>query len=702
MALIGSLRDRMGTWVVIFVFVAIAAFILGDIFSGNSNILNMGRNKVGEIAGNDISIEEFQAVIREREASFFLSNGYEPTERDMVGIRQQAWDLLIARNAIVPQYEKVGIAVSDKELEDMVYGKNIAPGIRQSFMNQETGEFDRAQLGNYIKQISTMPVGSEARVRWDIFQRDLKPARERIKYENLLLKTTFVTAAEAEREYHLQTDVAEVKYLYVPYYAVSDSTVNVTDQALQKYYNENKERFKTDEVRSLKYVTFPVVPSAEDSAAVQEQLAEVVAQFKNSDNDSIYAATQTAGDNPYGKYNKGNLPVYLSESDLTEGNIIGPVLDGNTYRVIKVSRVFNDTSYSAHARHILIRWTDTTDEAKKEAKEKAREILKDIKGGADFAAKAREFGTDGTASRGGDLGWFSSGQMVKPFETAVFNATKTGVLNDVVETDYGYHIIEVADTKTNQAYNLAIVEQEIVPSDQTINESYRKAELFAADLSNEADFVARAKEQGLTVLDAKNVTSGDTRIGTVDGARQIVQWLYRDAEKGKVSDIFDLQELQVVAVMTEKIEEGYKPLEIVKTEITPAVTKELKGDYIIGKLKSLNGSLEEIANAFGPDANVYSSSDLKLSSNSMPTVGFDPKAVGVAFSLESGKRSAPLAGENGVVIIESQNKTVAPALNDYTAYKEQMNQNAFNTNSMGIAEAIREEANIEDYRFKFY
>src|SRR5690606_19997342 len=110
-----------------------------------------------------------------------------------------------------------------------------------------------------------------------------------------LLKTTFVTAAEAEREYHLQTDVAEVKYLYVPYYAVSDSTVNVTDQALQKYYNENKERFKTDEVRSLKYVTFPVVPSAEDSAAVQEQLAEVVAQFKNSDNDSIYAATQTAG-----------------------------------------------------------------------------------------------------------------------------------------------------------------------------------------------------------------------------------------------------------------------------------------------------------------------------------------------------------------------------------------------------------------------
>src|SRR5690606_3402619 len=127
--------------------------------------------------------------------------------------------------------------------------------------------------------------------------------------------------------------------------------------------------------------------------------------------------------------------------------------------------------------------SDDTEAAKKEAREQARTILKDIRGGADFAAKAREFGTDGTASRGGDLGWFTTGQMVPPFEKAIFGATKAGLLADVVETDYGFHIVEVTEPKTNKAYQLAIVEQQILPSDASLNDAYRKAELFASGLS---------------------------------------------------------------------------------------------------------------------------------------------------------------------------------------------------------------------------
>ena len=118
----------------------------------------------------------------------------------MTTLRQQAWDLLVARYAIVPEYEEVGIKVTDTEVVDMISGSNIDPNIRQAFVNQETGEFDRAMLGNYINQLKTMPQGSEGRIRWDLFQRDLKPARERIKYENLLLKTAYITKAQAERE----------------------------------------------------------------------------------------------------------------------------------------------------------------------------------------------------------------------------------------------------------------------------------------------------------------------------------------------------------------------------------------------------------------------------------------------------------------------------------------------------------------------
>ena len=702
MALLGTLRDRMGTWVVVFVFVAIAAFILGDLFSGNSNILSWGRRSVGEIGGKEITIDEYQAVINERVANYYASNGTEPSEREMPGIRQQAWDLLIARYAIDPQIEETGVVVTDQEIADMISGKNIFESIRQSFVNQQTGEFDRAALGNYLNQLKSMPAGSEPLVRWQLFQRDLKPARERIKYENLLLKTNYITTAEAEREYHLQSDVAEVRYLYIPYYAISDSTTVPTDEQLKEYYNRNKEKFKTTGTRDLKYVTIPVIPSEQDSAEVKEQINAAVNELKTSADDSLYAANNTDGQNPFGRYHPGNIPEFIQQAQLVEGTVVGPVLDGDTYKVAKISKVYSDTIFAARAKHILIRAADETPAAKEAAKTKARDILKEIRGGADFAAKAQEHGTDGTASRGGDLGWFTSGQMVKPFEDAIFKATKSGLLSDVVETDFGYHIVEVTEPKTNKAYNIAIVERQITPSDATLNEAFRKAEGFASGLSGLDEFEARAKEEKLTVMEAKNINPGDRRVGSIGESRQTVQWLYRDASVGEVSQVFDLEDQYVVAIMTGEVKAGYRPYESVTNEITPEVRKELKANVIIEKLKNQKGTLEEAAKAFGSDANIYSSSDLRLSSNSMPTVGFDPKAVGAAFALDGGKRSQPIQGENGVLIVESINKTVAPELNEYTTYKQQLEQGNYNLSSFSIAEAIKENSEIEDQRFKFY
>jgi peptidyl-prolyl cis-trans isomerase D len=702
MALIGTLRNKMGTWVVVFVFVAIAAFILGDIFSGNSSILNWGRNSVGEIAGREISYEEFQAAIQERETSYFLQLGREPGEREMPAVRQQAWDLLISRHAIQPEFAKVGIVVTDDEVWDMIQGKNIDESVKQAFTNQETGQFERDRIVTYLNQLKTMPAGSEMRVRWELFQRDLKPGRERIKYENLLLKSDYITKAEAEREYHAQTDVAEVKYLYVPYYAVSDSAVSVTEDALKSYYNKNIERYKTEASRDIKYVSIPVEPSHEDSVDIREDLNRFVTELKTAQDDSVYAMANSEGQNPYAKYTLANLPPFIDQDSLVEGKVMGPILDGETYKVIKVSDIVKDTVYAARARHILIKWEDPGDAGKRAAKAKAQDILRDIRGGDDFAAKAREFGTDGTASRGGDLGWFTSGQMVKPFEDAVFGATRPGLLNQVVETDYGYHIIDVTNVKNNTAYKIAIVERSITPSDATLNEAFRRAEAFASDVSDLDDFQSAAKEHGLTVLDAKNILAGDRRIGTMGEARPVVQWLFRDASKGKVSQVFDLQDQNVVAIMTNEIDEGYKPLAAVKDEITPAVKNELKGKVISDKLNGLKGTLDEIKGSYGADANVYSSSDLRLSSNSLPSVGFDPKAVGLAFSLENGKRSKPSSSENGVVLIEMLNKTIAPAITDYSSYKTQLQQSSMNRASFGIAEAVKEHADIVDERYKFY
>ena len=702
MAVIGTLRNKMGTWVVVFVFVAIAAFVLGDIFSGNSSIMNWGRNSVGDIAGREISYEEFQSAIQERETSYFLQLGREPGEREMPAVRQQAWDLLISRHAVQPEFSKVGIVVTDDEVWDMIQGKNVDEGVKQAFTNQETGQFERDRVVTYLNQLKTMPPTSEMRVRWELFQRDLKPGRERIKYENLLIKSNYVTKAEAEREYHAQTDVAEVKYLYVPYYTAGDSAVKVSDADLKEYYNENIERYKTEESRDIKYVSVPIEPTADDSLAIREDLQRYVVELKTAQDDSVYAAANSEGQNPYAKYTPSNLPPFINPDSRIQGKVFGPFFDGETYKVVKISRVFEDTVATARAKHILIKWDDASDAAKKTAREKAQKILQDIRGGADFAAKAREFGTDGTAARGGDLGWFSTGQMVEPFESAVFSASRSGLLNRLVETEYGYHIIDVTNTKTNRAYNIAVIERAITPSDATLNEAFRKAEAFASDVSDLDEFQAAAKEHGLTVLDAKNILAGDRRIGTMGEARPVVQWLFRDASEGKVSEVFDLQDQNVVAIMTNQVDEGYKPLNLVKEEITPAVRNRMQGKLISEKLTSLKGSLEEVKASYGDDANVYNSSDLTLSTNTLPSVGFDPLAVGVAFSLEKGQRSKPVAGENGVVMIEMLNETVAPAITDYTSYKTELLQGDGNRTSFGIAEAIKEKADIVDKRYKFY
>jgi peptidyl-prolyl cis-trans isomerase D len=700
MALIGTLREKMGIGVVIFVFVAIAAFVLGDLFGKNSVIFN--DDSVGEIAGHSISAKEFQQAIQEREASFILSYNRQPGEREMTTIRQQAWDMLILRFAIEKEFDKTGVKVTVDEIEDMLHGKNVNEGVRQAFTNPQTGQFDPQQVKTYMQQLAGMPESADARVRWDIFQRDLLPGRQRIKYENLLIKTTYVTTAEAEREYHNQNDVAEVKYLFVPFFAVSDSAVTVTNDDYANYYNKNKERYATEHTRDLKFVQFPVIASSSDSLAIKEEINKLTSEFKNATDDSAFAVLNSDNSNAYEKYNIGTLPSFITKDELTVGSVKGPFIDGASYKLVKVSKLSKDTVYSARAAHILIRWTDTSDAAKKEAKDKARKILNDIKGGKDFGQQAREFGTDGTAQSGGDLGWFPEGQMVKPFNDAVFNATRTGLLNDVVETEFGYHIISVTNTKTNDSYTIATIERQITPSDASINEALRKAEAFAVEISGVDEFTARAEKEGYTVYDGKNLHSYDRRINSLSDARPVVQWLFREAEIGKVSTVFDLQELYVVAVMTGEVEKGYKPLNVVKDEITPAVQNEAKAKFIIEKLAPLKGSLEDIANRFGKDATVYSMTDLKLSTNNMNGVGYDPLAVGTAFSPESGKRTAPFKGERGVLIVEMENKTIAPAVADYASYGLSLQQTASGRSSSSISEAIKKNANIVDNRYKVY
>lgn len=704
MALIGTLRTKMTKVVVGFVALAMIAFIVGSDLFGNGprSIFGGNKNVVGEIAGHSVMLDEYQAAIQDRENNYILNFGRQPGEREQPQLRNEAWELLILKYAITPQFRKVGVKVSGDEQWDMVQGKNVDESLKSSFVDS-TGKYDRSRLLTWMKNLDR-PEMIQDRMRWDVFKQSLIPGRERLKYEYLLIKTNYVTDAEAERDYHNQNDVTEARYLYVPYFAVSDSLANPTESDFKTYYEKNKEKFRTDQTRSLSYVSFPVIPSAEDSSVLRQDLDRIAENFKTTTEDSIFAASNTEGKNPYSKYSISSLPTFLSNQigSLKPGSLVGPFLDNGAYKIVKLVKLGHDTVYNAKASHILIKWDKDTPEGKKAAKEKARKILHDIQGGASFAAQAREFGTDGTSTRGGDLGWFSTGQMVKPFQDAVFAAKKNGLLSDVVETQFGYHVIEVTAVKDNTSYFVATVEREIAPSDETHNEAFRKADAFVHDLSGVDEFKDKARKENLNIFDANDIGTTERKINNLGDARRMVTWLFRDASVGKVSEVFDLENNYVVAVMTGETQEGIKPLDKVKDLITPNVKNELKSKVIIEKLASQKGTLEEIAKAYGSDATVNTSSDLKMSTNNLPGIGFDPVAMGTAFSLENGKRSKPFAGESGVIVMEVQNKTVAPSVGDYTMFKTQLLQNLTSRATYGVTEAIKKAAEIKDMRYRFF
>ncbi len=702
MALMNTLRNKLGTVVVTMIAISILAFVLTDLLSNNSVFFGARDKTVGEIAGEEVDIDEYRNLVEKFKINYRNQFGRSPNEAEMRSIRDQAWQYLIIEKAFTKLYNEAGVEVGAEELYDMVQGNNISPELQQIFTNPQTGQFDKLRLQQTIAQMAENP---EDRARWIEFEQSLIPGRLRIKYENLLVKTSFATTPEAEREYKEQNSVAEAKYLYVPFFVIPDSTIEVSDSELEDYISRHKDEYKVDWSRSLKYVVFPVVPSSEDSLAYRDELRGLIDEFKVADNDSVYASVMTEEDPYYQDYAIHELPDVLRSNlnILKEGDVIGPYLDGGDYVLFKISAIKEGDKAYARASHILVKWSEDTPEAKAKARNKALAIIRELQAGADFAEVAKDKSDDGgSAINGGDLGWFDEDRMVEPFSKAVFGATTEGLIARPVESEFGYHIINVTGAPRRTRYTLAMVRKLIVPSDETRNEAYRKADYFAGTTKDMEDFEANAKRDSLLIREAEGIGPNDYNIPQLGEARQIVSWLFNTADEGVVSDVFDLNDKYVVAVMTGEVEEGTADLEDVRLEVEKKVIDEKKAAQLIERLAALSGTLEERAKEFGDDASIYENSDIKLSAYSLPSVGTAPEAIGTLFAMQNEAISKPVKTENGVVVLKLLSLTEPPEIGDYSLYKASLERTLQNRTSFYVNEAIKEWADIEDERYKFY
>lgn len=705
MAIITKIREKSGIAAAAIAISLILFLVGGDLFTGNSRFFGGSKNIVGEIGGEKIQYKDFQTKVEELSNNYSAQAGRSPGEQELGQMRDQVWNQYLMDFAYGKEYEALGLSVSPKELVDMVQGNNIHPSVRQQFTNPQTGQFDKGYVIQFLKNFKTMPVAQQQ--AWANFEKSLAQDRLRSKYEGLLRMSTYTTNVEAQKEYTAQTAKVNARYVYVPFYSVSDSTVKVEDSELEAYLNSHKDLYKGQNTRSIQYVTFPTVPSKLDTASFYNDIKRLAKDLAVTKNDSAFAMMNSDVKTPY-YVTMAEIPESVKGqlSSMTPGGIYGPFKNGLTYSIYKYGGIQKDSLFTVRASHILIQAAKTApDSVKAAARKRAEGILAQIRGGASFEALAQQFGSDGTAQQGGDLGYFkNNGSMVKPFENAIFGFSGTGLLPNIVETDFGYHIVKVTEAKTNTRYKLAAINRNIAPSQSTMDEVLRKSDAFAAANDTKDKFeAALKKDKTLIMLRGDKIPEGAKGFSNLQNAGEIVRWAFNDDTKmGDVSKVFSVENQFIVALETGATSKNNVKIDDFRDELMARVRGNKKSEQIMKKLGSISGTLEQIAQKYGAGALVEAANDLTLAQGTLTSAGADPTAIGKAFGLKPGKRSKAFKGEGGVFIMEAVSATPAPAIADLTTYKNSAKMMAAQRTSFYINEAIKENAKVVDNRAKFY
>lgn len=702
MALIKQIRQRTGLAIGVIAGGLILFLLGGDLLSPSSNLLNSNQNIVGEIAGEEISYEEYLAKVEEVKAGYQQRTGRVPSEVEMFTVREQAWQTMIVERVFNEEYEKLGLMVSDAELVDMVQGKNIVAELRQQLVNPQTGEFDKNQLVTFLQSLQTAEPAQQA--FWAQQEKLFADSRLRIKYDNLMATSEYATSAEAKLEYKAANSLADASILFIPYTAINDSDVTLEESELTAYLKKNQSKFKTGNTANLEYISFSILPSGIDSADVITRINQLTEELKTAENDSLFAVRNSETQTPFFTFAPGDaLPVGLTSNvgEVLPGQVYGPFVTPNsTYVTYKVSEQYEGTP-RIRASHILFSTQGLDSAAILQVKSQAEQVLADVKANGNFAVAAQQYGQDGTAQNGGDLGWFAKEDFVEPFANAAYAATSTGLLNELVETEYGFHIIEVTEMPKSTYTKVATLELELVASDATRNEAFRNADTFAAEAGNRGEFTEKAEAAGYRIIQANNLEAGSRNLNNIQNAREVVRWAFSEASEEEVSPVFELDNSYLVATLVNRKEEGDATLADVREQVELLVRNEKKAAIIIEKLKGKT-TLAEMQAVYPNEASVNEIPDLKLSAAVIPGIGFAPRAIGSVFGLTNGQITMPIQEDIGVMVAKLNTLTPAAEIGDYTNYQGQLTQNASQRTTYQVMMALQELAKVKDFRYKFF
>jgi peptidyl-prolyl cis-trans isomerase D len=712
MAAIGKIRS-WGPVLAIVIGLALFAFIAEEMFRSCESQSNERRQQVGEVLGEKINVQEYQALVDEYQQVMKLTQGRDNfTEQELNQIKDQVWNTYVSNKVIEKEAKKLGLAVTDEEMKDILREGTNPMLLQTPFVNQQTRRFDVAALqrfqDEYKKAAQTSPQVVEQMKTiydyWMFLEKTLRQQTLAMKYQTLFASCLISNPVSAKAMYEAQNVESDIILASVNYNTIEDVNVKVSDEELKASYNKEKEKYKQlDETRDIKYVEFQVEASDADRAELMKRMVEAANKLESGANpDEVVRKAQSqiayAGV-PVSR--KGiTYDIFQKVDSMVVGQTTAPFESkgDNTLNVVKL------ISKAQMPDSVEFRMIQVGGATLDEARNRADSIYKAISGGANFEAIAKIYGQTGEKQ------WMTSAQYEKApsidaDSKAYLNALNTLPTNELKNLQFtsGNVVVQVTDRRAmTTKYDLAIVKHSIDFSKGTYSEAYNKFSQFVSENKTLEDMEKNASKFGFHVLDKADMTVGDHLVANINGTRDALKWIF-DAKTGEVSPLYECgSNDRLLVIGLEKIHpKGYRDFEDVRDQIGQQLVIDKKAEVIMDKMKNIKGV--EFAETLGAKIDTVKQVTFSAPVFVQSTGASEPALSGAVAALAEGKFSPkPIKGNGGVYMFQVVSKKEREGAKFDAKEQEQLLRREAQQAASRYMQELYEKADVTDNRYLFF
>ena len=716
MAALGTIRKR-GVILVCIISFGLFAFIAEEAFRSCDSAKNNERQQIGEVFGEKISVQEFQKLVDEYTEVIKMQQGQDNLpEEQMNQVKDMVWNSYIQNKIVAHEAEKLGLTVTDAELQDILKtGTN--PMLAQTpFVNQQTGRFDVSALQKFLADYKAQKANPSANAQmmdqytkiynyWSFIEKTLRQQTLAQKYQSLLAHCFLSNPVEAKMAFKEENEESKIQLAAFPYSDIQDDKVKVVESDLKAKYDEMKARFKQPvESRDIKFVDIQVEASLADRAALNKEFAGYHTQLAAAADPTEVvrksASTVAYLGIPVGKDAfPSDIAATLDSMAVGATTAVKANKADNTLNIVKLVNK-QQLPDSIQYRVIQVAAASVA-----EAKTKADSIQGAISGGADFEAIAKKYGQTG------EKAWMTTrqyefAQSMDKDNKAFINALNTQAVNATsqLQLGQGYVILQVCDRKAMiEKYTAAVIKKNIDFSQDTYRTAYNKFSSFVSANQTADEIVKNAAKSGYKVQDLKDITTATHYVANIHSTREALKWIF-EAKEGSVSPMYECgNNDHLLVVVLDKINRiGFRGLDDpqVKEMVKAEVIKDKKAEMIEAKL---NG-VKNIAAAKSKGAKVSEVNQITFAAPVfVASAGAsEPALSGAVSATKRGAFSAhPVKGNAGVYLFLVTNKSNRPVKFNEKAQEQKCRQK-----SMQYAGNFMNElylnANVVDNRYLFF